>query len=59
MAILTGAVAQRFVALEVGEETEEIEAELDEARAAILRELRDLRGRLGDLEAAVQRRHPG
>jgi voltage-gated potassium channel len=59
VAILTGAVAQRFVAVEVEEEAEEIEAELDEASAAILRELGDLRVRLGSLEAAIRgRRRP-
>jgi voltage-gated potassium channel len=56
VAVLTGAIAQRFVAPEVEEEAAQVEEELDEASAAILRELRDLRNRLGDLEVAVQRR---
>jgi voltage-gated potassium channel len=56
VAILTGAIAQRFVAEEVSEEAAEVEAELDEASEAILSELRELQGRLGGLEAALLRR---
>lgn len=59
VAILTGAVAERFVAQDVEEESDQLEAELDEASKAILLELRELRGRLGHLETAVQRRHSG
>ena len=55
VAILTGVVAQRFVVPVLEEETEEVEDEVEAASDAILRELRDIRTRLGDLETAVQR----
>jgi voltage-gated potassium channel len=56
VAILTGAVAQRFVAVEVEEEIDEVDEYLDATSEAILRELREMRTRLGDLEAAMRRR---
>ena len=58
VAVLTGAVAERFVAadLEVEAEAEADEEELDPASGAIVRELRDLRGRLDGLETAVRQR---
>lgn len=55
VAILTGVVAQRFVLPVLQEETDEVEDELETASDAILRELRDVRTRLTDLEAAVER----
>jgi voltage-gated potassium channel len=56
VAILTGAIAQRFVARDVEEEAEHVEEQLDEASTAILAELRALQARLAGLEAAIQRR---
>jgi len=53
---LTGAIAQRFVARDVEEEAEQVEEQLDEAATAIVGELRAMRSRLGELEAAVGRR---
>ena len=52
IAILTGAIAERFIAEEIEEEAEQ----LDEASMAILEELRAMRGQLGKLEASMQRR---
>ena len=59
VAILTGAVAERFVVRDVEAEAEEVSEELDAASAAIIGELRELRGRLAQLEASVQRRAGG
>ena len=59
IAILTAAVAQRFVAASVTTEidTAELETEYDieAVEAHVLGELRALQGRLGDLEVAVRR----
>jgi voltage-gated potassium channel len=55
VAVLTGAVAQRFLASEiegVAEAAEEVEA----TDAAVLAELREVRGRLDRLEARLARR---
>jgi voltage-gated potassium channel len=54
VAIMTGVIAQRFVVVEIEEETEQGETDLDDASAAILAELRTLTARLGTLEAAIQ-----
>jgi voltage-gated potassium channel len=56
VAVLTGVVAQRFVVPVLQDETEEVEDEVEAASEAILRELREVRTRLADLETAVQRR---
>jgi voltage-gated potassium channel len=54
VAMLTGAIAQRFLAPEVGElEAREAEGETD--ATAALRQMRTLREQLGTLEVAVQR----
>ena len=55
VAILTGAIAERFLAHDIERETETVEDELDEASVAILSELRDLKARLADVEAIVRR----
>ncbi len=54
IALITGAIAQRFLAGEVEEIEGEIAEEL-EATEAILRELRAVRDRLSELETRVQR----
>jgi voltage-gated potassium channel len=56
VAVLTGAVAQRFLAPEIQRETEAVEREADTDTAALLGELRDMRGRLLAIEEALQRR---
>ncbi len=54
-AMVTGALAQRFLAADV-EETEEDLLELEEEEAAMLREVREIGNRLRSLEAGVLRR---
>lgn len=56
VAVLTGAVAERFLVTPEPERIEEARDDLDEASAAILEELRLMRARLVDLEAALLRR---
>lgn len=56
VAVLTGAIAQRFLTPTVEAEAVELAEDVDEATAPILRELRDLQTRLGSLEAAVRGR---
>jgi hypothetical protein len=58
LTILIGAAAEQFVSREVEEEVEEIERELSETDAQVLRELRALRGQLDALEAAVRGTRP-
>jgi voltage-gated potassium channel len=62
VAILTGAIAERFVAGQLREQTEEIEEEvaeeIEDARGAALRELRAIAQRLQKLEATVERLVP-
>lgn len=53
VAILTGAIAQRFFAGEASKEIAQVEEDIDQA---LLRELRDLRTRLVALEARIERR---
>jgi voltage-gated potassium channel len=59
IAILTAALAERFVAHEVKEEVAEAEAEIveqvEETQAALLGELRAITARLHELETRVQR----
>jgi voltage-gated potassium channel len=59
IALLTGAIAQRFIAERVEEELELVEAEVAgdvaAARAELLRELRSVRQRLQDLESIAAR----
>jgi len=59
IAILTAALAQRFVAQEVREEVAEAETEVveqvEESQAEVLAELRAITSRLHELEARVQR----
>jgi voltage-gated potassium channel len=54
LTMLIGAAAERFVARDVQEEVEEVERELSEADAQVLRELRAMRGQLDALETAVR-----
>lgn len=56
VAVLTGAVAERFFSRDLQAEEDELQEDIDDASAAILHELRGLRTRLADLEVAVQRR---
>lgn len=58
IAILTGAVAERFLAPEVEQEALEVEEELDATGAALLAELRGVRSQLDRIEAAVRQRVP-
>ena len=55
VAVLTGAVAERFLARDV-EGVREAEEDLSATDDAILRELRQLQLRLGRLESALQSR---
>lgn len=56
IAILTAALAQRFVAAGAQEETAEVTEELEETEDTLLRELREITQRLHELEAAIARR---
>jgi voltage-gated potassium channel Kch len=67
LSILIGAVAERFVAIDVREETRHLGAEealllreetrhLEADEALLLREVRDLGERLSRIEAALERR---
>lgn len=58
VAIVTGAIAQRFLATEVAE-VEQAVAAVEETDVSLLRELREISRRLADVEAAVQRRLQG
>jgi voltage-gated potassium channel len=59
VALLTGAIAQRFLSPEIEEEAEEVAQELDAGSAAdIVRELRELGDRLHALESALHGRAP-
>jgi voltage-gated potassium channel len=53
VAVLTGAVEQRFLAPQIERETTEVEEELDATGEAMLRELRGVRAQLDGIEAAV------
>ena len=55
VAILTGAIAQRFLAPEVEREVEEVEEELDATTQTMLRELGGVRAQLDRIEAALRR----
>jgi voltage-gated potassium channel len=59
IAILTAALAERFVASEVREETAEVVEEVEEAEAVVLRELRAVTAQLQELEARVARMRKG
>jgi voltage-gated potassium channel len=54
VSILTGAVAERFLAPEVEREAVEVEEELDATGVALLRELQGVRAQLDRIEAAVR-----
>jgi voltage-gated potassium channel len=56
VAVLTGAIAERFLAREVEEEVEQVEADLDDATSAIVVELRAMQRRLADMEVALKDR---
>jgi voltage-gated potassium channel len=58
VAILTAALAERFVATQVRAETVEIVEEVEYAEADVLRELREITGRLQQLETHVGRMRP-
>src|SRR6476659_6311777 len=55
VALLTGAIAQRFLGPEIAEVEAELEAEQLSAEAVALRELRNVREQLEALEIAVER----
>ena len=59
VALLTGAVAERFIATQVREQAEtaekEIAGEIEDTREAALQELRSIAERMQRLEATVQR----
>jgi hypothetical protein len=59
VALLTGAIAERFVAAQVRAEAEaaeqEVAGEIEDAREAALQELRSIAERMQRLEATVQR----
>ena len=55
VALLTGAIAQRFLGPEIAEVEAELEAEQLSAEAVALRELRNVREQLEALEVAVER----
>jgi hypothetical protein len=59
LTMLIGAVAERFVAPDVAAEAEEVERDVDEATAEVLRELRDVRDRLDALEMTLRRARQG
>jgi voltage-gated potassium channel len=55
IAVITAALAERFVAGEVREETAEITEEVEEVETAVLSELRAITARLHELEGTVER----
>nr|MBA2357705.1 two pore domain potassium channel family protein [Actinomycetota bacterium] len=55
IAILTAALAERFLSGQVREEAAEVVAEVEGAEAELLTELRTIRQRLQELEASVER----
>jgi len=55
VAILTGAIAERFLAPDVEREVVEVEEELDATGQTLLAELRGVRARLDRLEVSVRR----
>ena len=55
VAILTGAIAERFLAPDVRAEAMEVDEELDATGEALLRELRGVRAQLDQIEAAIRR----
>jgi voltage-gated potassium channel len=57
IAVLTGAVAQRFLASQI-EEVEEAVEDVEATDAEVLAELREVRSRLDRLEVALQKRAP-
>jgi voltage-gated potassium channel len=59
VAILTGAVAQRFLAAEIREDVAAIEHEIDAGEDALLGEIREISARLQRLEASLQRARRG
>jgi len=55
VAALTAAIAQRFVATQIGLQVEEAEEVLEATEEEVLQEIRDIPTRLMVLEASVQR----
>ncbi len=55
IAILTAALAERFVAGQVREEVAEVAEEIEAAETAVLREVRSIRTRLQELESTIER----
>ena len=55
VAVLTAAIAQRFVAVQVGQQVEDAEEVLEATEEQVLAEIRDIGSRLQILEASVQR----
>ncbi len=55
IAILTAALAERFVVSEVREETAEVVGEVEETEAVVLRELRAVTAQLHELETRIER----
>jgi len=58
VAILTAAVAERFLAREVERDVEEVGEDIDVAETEILRELREIGARLRQIEGAVKAGRP-
>jgi voltage-gated potassium channel len=54
IAILTAALAERFLSAEIREEAAEVVGDVEEAEAILLRELREITGRLQQLETRVE-----
>jgi voltage-gated potassium channel len=54
VSMLIGAASERFVAPDLMTEADEVERDVDEATAEILRELRDVRARLDSLETTLR-----
>jgi hypothetical protein len=55
VALLTGAVAQRFLGPEIAEVEAELESEQLTAEALAMRELRNIREQMQALEVAIER----
>lgn len=55
LAVLTGAVAERFLATRIEEAQDEVEQEVEEAEAELLGEVRAIMARLQKLERRLER----
>jgi voltage-gated potassium channel len=59
VSMLIGAASERFIGRDLAREADEIERDVDEATADVLRELRNVRARLDTLETTVRRARQG